>query len=120
MQIILDLPEDMSSQINGLEAHLPQALAIGLEELKSRPQEGFNGLAEVLNFLAGLPTPDEVLALRPSVQLQAQIDQLSEKYKAQSLTPQDALLWKQYEYLERIVRKAKATAYAKRAEQTVA
>lgn len=100
MQITLDLPEDLLTEISGLEQQLPEVIALGVDELKSRPQEGFNGFAEIMEFLANLPTPEEVLSLRPSVSLQAQIDQLSERYKAEALSAKEALLWKQYEYLE--------------------
>ena len=118
MQITLDLPEDLFSKISGLEAQIPEVLALGLDELTARPQEGVNGFSEVMNFLANLPTPEEVLALRPSPGLQTQIDQLSDRYKAESLSKQEALLWKQYEYLEHVVRTAKARAYLKLQEQT--
>lgn len=117
MQITLDLPEELLNKINGLEEQLPEVLALGLDELTSRPQEGFNGFAEVLEFLANLPTPQGVLELSPSANLQAQIDQLSERFKAEALTAQDKLLWKQYEYLEHVVRMAKARAYLKLQEQ---
>lgn len=120
MQITLDLPEDLVGQISGLEAQLPEALALGLGELTSRPHDGFSGFSEVLEFLADLPTPQEVLALRPSESLQAQIDQLSEQNKAQTLTTQGMLLWKQYEYLEHVVRMAKARAYLKLQDQASA
>lgn len=33
-------------------------------------KDGFNGIAEVLEFLATLPTPEEIIALRPSKTLQ--------------------------------------------------
>ena len=120
MQVTLDLPEDLLSKISGLEEQLPEALSLGLDELTSRPQEGFSGFAEVLEFLADLPMPEEVLALRPSAGLQTQIDRLSELHKADSLTAQDTLLWKQYEYLEHVVRMAKARAYLKIQNQTSA
>ena len=113
MQITLDLSEDLARKMSGLEEQLPQALALGLDELASRPQEGFKGFVEVLEFLANLPSPEEVLALRPSEMLQAQIDQLAEKHKAEALTASETLLWKQYEYLEHVVRMAKARAYLK-------
>ncbi len=113
MQITLELSEDLAQKINGLEEKLPQALALGLDELASRPHEGFNGFVEVLEFLANLPSPEEVLVLRPSDSLQAQIDQLAETHKSGALTAQETLLWKQYEYLEHVVRMAKARAYLK-------
>jgi hypothetical protein len=118
MQITLDLPEDILSQMSGLESQIPQVLALGLHELSSRPREGFNGFAEVFEFLANLPTPEEVLALRPSSMFQAQVDRLSEKHKAHALTSEEALFWKQYEYLEHVVRMAKARAYLRIQDQT--
>ena len=113
MQIILDISEELINQTGSSEQHLSQALELGLHELKARPQEGFSGFSEVLEFLANLPTPEEILAMRPSKSLQTQIDRLSDGYQAQTLTPQEQQLWQQYEYLEHIIRMAKAKAYLK-------
>jgi hypothetical protein len=113
MQITLDIPEALLSRLNALDQSLPQVFELGLDELSARPQPGFTGFAEVLEFLANLPTPEEILALRPSETLQAQIDQLAEKHKAEALTSQEKQLWQQYEYLEHVVSMAKAKAYLK-------
>ncbi|MBD1843288.1 hypothetical protein H6F89_07710 [Cyanobacteria bacterium FACHB-63] len=113
MQITIDLPEALLTKLNALEQSLPQVLELGINELSARPQPGFTGFAEVLEFLANLPTPEEILALRPSETLQTQIDQLAEKHKAEALTPQEQQLWQQYEYLEHLVSMAKAKAYLK-------
>lgn len=115
MQITLDIPEELLAKLRALNQNLPQILEIGVNELLARPQAGFTGFAEVLDFLANLPipTPEEILRLRPSPDLQAQIDRLSEKYQAQDLTPAEQQLWQQYEYLEHVIRMAKAKAYAK-------
>jgi uncharacterized protein YbaP (TraB family) len=120
MQITLDLSEDLARRVSGLEERLPEALALGLDELAARPREGFNGVVEVLEFLASLPSPQEVMLLRPSVSLQGQIDQLAEKHKSQVLSAQETLLWKQYEFLEHVVRMAKARAYLRLQEQASA
>jgi hypothetical protein len=66
MQITLDISEELFTKLGRLDQNLPQVLELGLNELLSRPQEGFTGFAEVLNFLANLPSPEEILALRPS------------------------------------------------------
>jgi hypothetical protein len=113
MQITVDIPEELFAKLGTLDQNLPQILELGANELLARPQTGFTGFAEVLDFLANLPTPEEILNLRPSPQLQAQIDRLSEKYQAQDLTPTEHQLWQQYEYLEHVIRMAKAKAYAK-------
>lgn len=69
--------------------------------------------AEVLEFLATLPTPEEIIALRPSEALQAQISNLLEKNRTQGLTPAEEQVWEQYQYLEHLIRMAKAKAYLK-------
>lgn len=120
MQITLDIPEELLTKLNALEQSLPQVLELGLDELTARPKAGFTGFSEVIEFLANLPTPEEILALRPSETLQAQIDRLSEKYKAETLTPQEKQLWQQYEYLEHIISRAKAKAYLKLRSQATA
>jgi hypothetical protein len=113
MHITLDIPEELFAKLGRLNQSASQVLELGVNELIARPQPGFTGFAEVLDFLANLPTPEEILALRPSPTLQAQIDRLSEKYQAQDLTPAEQQLWQQYEYLEHIFRIAKAKAYLK-------
>jgi hypothetical protein len=113
MQITVEIPDELLTKLGKLDQNLPQILELGANELLSRPQEGFTGFAEVLNFLADLPTPEEILNLRPSPVLQSQIDRLSEKYQAQDLTSAEQQLWQQYEYLEHVVRMAKAKAYLK-------
>ena len=113
MQIMDDIAEELITELGSSQQHLSQALELGLQELKARPQEGFSGFAEVLEFLANLPTPEEILLLRPSQTLQAQIDRLSAAYQNQTLTPQEQQLWQQYEYLEHIIRMVKAKAYLK-------
>jgi len=53
------------------------------------------------------------LALRPSETLQAQITALLDKNRSEGLTPNEELAWEQYQYLEHLVRIAKAKAYLK-------
>ncbi len=113
MQITLDIPEELFTKLGLLDQSVSQVLELGVNELVARPQPGFTGFAEVLDFLANLPTPEEILALRPSPSLQDQIDRLSEKYQTQDLSPAEQQIWQQYEYLEHVIRIAKAKAYLK-------
>jgi hypothetical protein len=113
MQITLNLPDDLASQLSSLEDKLPQILQLGLRELNAGAQVGFTGAAEVLEFLAALPSPEEIIALRPSETLQTQIDYLLEKNRTQGLTIEEEQSWQQYQYLEHLVRIAKAQALVK-------
>ncbi|WP_017302196.1 hypothetical protein [Nodosilinea nodulosa] len=113
MQITLDLPDDLAFQLGAVQNKLPEILKLGLRELNASPGEGFSGIADILEFLAELPTPDEILALRPTPELQTQISELLEKNRSNGLDADEERLWQSYEYLEHIVRMAKAKAYIK-------
>lgn len=113
MIVTLNIPEDLASQLNPVEDKLPQILELGLRELNATAQFGFEGAADVLEFLANLPTPEETLALRPSQSLQERISTLLEKNRATGLSETEEQEWKQYEYLEHLVRIAKAKAHLK-------
>lgn len=118
MQITLELPDDLVSQLSSLEDKLPQILQLGLRELNAGAQVGFTGAAEVLEFLATLPSPEEIITLRPSETLQTQINHLLEKNRTQGLTAEEEQSWQQYQYLEHLVRLAKAQALIKLKQRT--
>ena len=111
--ITLSLPDDLASQIRAQEQQLPKILELGLRELNAGAQSGFDGAADVLELLAALPTPEEILNLRPSLRLSARLTELIEKSRAGEMTPVDEEEWERYEYLEHLVRMAKAAAQLK-------
>lgn len=97
MQVTFDLPDDVAIQLHSVEDKLPQILALGLREFKAITQEGFSGIAEVLKFLASLPNPEAIIALRPTEALQAQLSLLLEKNRTGGLTPDEEKLWQHYQ-----------------------
>ena len=113
MQISLDIPDELALRLNPLQDQLPQILEMGLREWNADAQSGFSGLAEVLEFLATLPAPEEILALKPSATLQQSIQEMLEKSKTVGLTVEEERSWQQYEYVEHLVRIAKAKALLK-------
>jgi len=113
MEITLEIPDELATQLTDLENQLPEILKIGLDKLHSQSQSGFEDFSDVLEVLVGFPTPEEVLALRPSKKLQLRIDELLEKNRANNLLPEEQKEWDQYAYLEHIVRMAKIKATAK-------
>jgi hypothetical protein len=113
VEITLTLPEELVQRLRPVEKNLPQILELGIRAWNSRGQATFSGLNDILETLASLPTPEEILALRPSVVLQEQIEVLLEKNQSGSLSPEDQLAWEQYQYAEHLVRLAKARAALK-------
>src|ERR1700676_100819 len=111
--ITLSLPDDLVSQIRAQQQQLPRILELGLRELNAGGQSGFDGAADVLELLAALPAPEEILKLRPSPRLSARVAELVEKSRAGAMTPLDEEEWERYEYLEHLVRMAKASARLK-------
>ncbi len=113
MQITIDVPDDLASRLSPIQDKVPQILELGLREFNASAQAGLIGVAQVLEILAGLPSPEEVLALRPSEEMQGQLDELLAKSKDAGLSPGEELQWQQYEYVEHLVRMAKAQALLK-------
>ena len=109
----LEIPDDLAQRLEPLSSHMPQILMLGLREFQATSQSGFPGAANILEFLAGLPTPQEILALRLADDAQNRVEVLIEKSRNSGLTPDEEAEWQQYEYLEHLVRIAKAKARAK-------
>jgi hypothetical protein len=113
MQILVDVPDELGLRLAPMHEQLPQILELGLRGLNANSQQGFSGLADILEFLAGLPSPQEILALKPSADLQAEVQRLIEKTKGQGLSEEEERRWQQYEYIEHLMRMAKAKALLK-------
>ena len=111
--ITVKVPDDLASQILAQERQLPRILELGLRERNAGGQSGFDGAADVLELLAALPTPEEILKLRPSPRLSARVAEIVEKNRTGVMTPRDEEDWERYEYLEHLVRMAKAAAQMK-------
>jgi hypothetical protein len=111
--ITLEIPDELAQQLSPLADRLPHILELGLREFNAAAQPGFPGAAEVLEFLAGLPSPEEMLALRPAPKLQTRIEALLDKNRTGGLSQAEEQEWTHYQYLEHLVRLAKAKALQK-------
>ena len=111
--IILEIPDELAQRLRPLEDRLPRILELGLRELSASARPGFPGASALMEFLATLPTPDEILTLRPSEALQSRVSELLEKNRSTGMTSAEEEEWQEYEYLEHLVRMAKARALVK-------
>lgn len=112
----MNIPQELASRLQPLQGQIQQILELGIRELNAKKQPGFKGTSDVLEFLAGLPTPEEILNLRPSEQMQTRINELLDKNRAHGLTQDEQVEWEQYQYIEHLVRTAKAKAHMKMKE----
>ena len=109
----LTVPDELAERLRNREDRLPQILELGLRELDAEAQGRFEGAAEVLEFLAGLPTPEEILNFRPPELLARRVTRLIEKHRAGALTSREEEEWENFSFLEHLVRVAKTKAYLK-------
>ncbi|MBW4654692.1 MAG: hypothetical protein KME20_16880 [Kaiparowitsia implicata GSE-PSE-MK54-09C] len=100
-------------RLNPLADQLPEILELGLREWIASGQAEFSGLADVLEFLAALPSAEEILILKPTEALQQQVTDLLTKAETVGLTDTEEQWWQHYEYAEHLVRIAKARALLK-------
>jgi hypothetical protein len=114
MDLTLTIPEELAIRLRGLQDRLPEILELGLREWLSAPP-GYAGLNDVLEILARLPSPDEVLALRPTTILQNRVEELLEKNRGCGLSDDEQRDWDRYKYVEHLVRMAKARARQRQA-----
>ena len=116
--ITLQLPDELARRLRGHEDRLPEILELGLRDINADSQAGFDGATEVLEMLASLPSPQEVMALRPSAPLSARVEELLGKNRDAGLNAAEQREWERYEYLEHLVRMAKANASRRLSESS--
>ena len=105
------LPDEIARKVRPVEAELVRIIEYGMSELNSRNETEFGGIASLLEKLADLPGPEEVMALRPSAALQSRMTELLARNRASGgLTSQEKKDLGQLQYLEHIVRMAKGKA----------
>jgi hypothetical protein len=113
MPITLTIDDPLAQKLQPYGAKIEEIIDLGIREWQARAEAGYPGLNSVLEKLASLPTPEEVMALRPGATLQNRIDALLEKNRTTGWSDDDKREWGQYQYVEHLVRLAKARAAAK-------
>ncbi|NKB69998.1 MAG: hypothetical protein GKR89_23230 [Candidatus Latescibacteria bacterium] len=113
MKISVEVPEELALQLHDLESQLPQILDLGVRAVQLAAKPQYNGIVQVLEILASLPGPEEIVQLRPSAALQKRVDELLDKSRAGGLSAAEETEWAQYQLLEHLVRIAKARATMK-------
>lgn len=109
-QITIEVPDELGEQIESHRDRLPEILERGLRELLAERTGKFQDEQEIMAVLASQPTPEEVLAIEPSHELQVRVRELLEKNKRTQLSSSEEAELERYLTLEHLVRLAKAHA----------
>lgn len=118
MQITLEVPDRLGEQLQQLGDLLPEALDCALQELLSTETLPYQDEHQIVELLASQPSPEAILAIRPTPALQTRMNELLARHKSDTLSRSEEVELDRYLLLEHWVRLAKAHAY--RRLQTVA
>ena len=113
-QITIDIPDDLAQRLQPFQAQLPQMLELGLQEFQSQQRSSdFLDEQAIIALLTSQPTPEQILAIRPSAAFQTRVSDLLAHSKAGTLTAQGEAELERYLTLEHLVRLAKTQALAR-------
>lgn len=113
MTLTLNLPDELAAFLPKEDSKLLAVFTAGLERLRDAQRGEVQQLSDIVETLAGLPSPQEVMALRPSAQLAERTDRLLAKNRETGLTKDEQAEWDEIMQVEHLVRVAKAKAAAK-------
>ncbi|MEQ8973570.1 MAG: hypothetical protein RIE73_24665 [Coleofasciculus sp. C1-SOL-03] len=103
-KITLEVPDDLKEQLVQVGDRLPELLALSLQQ----PPLPAHIYHYILNFLASQPTPEAILAFRPTPEMQTRLKTLLVRSKAGELTPSEQQELDEYERIEHIIVMLKA------------
>ena len=111
MQWTVTIPDELATRLQPVGDRLPQILKLGCASCR-RPPRLSPDLPTSFKALARLPSPQEVLALRPSPALQERIDALLAKNRESGLSDSERLDWQRFQYVEHLVRMRRAQQHS--------
>ena len=97
--ITVDIPDELSNQLALVRDRLPELLALSLQQ----PAVPAHIYREILDFLASQPTPDEIMAFRPTPEMQQRLATLLTRSQAGQLLPAEQAELDEFERIEHVL-----------------
>jgi hypothetical protein len=117
VEITVRVPDALGHELQQVRHRLPEVLARGLREVLAESQTSYGDERTIIDVLASQPTPEEILALHPSPELQARVSDLLARKKQSGLDARETAELDRYLLLEHLVRLAKGRALQRLHEQ---
>lgn len=108
--ITIEISNDLAQKLRPVQNRLPEIIEIGLREVTSSKSYFHN---EVIDFLANGPSPEEIIAFRPSEKSVVRVQELLEKNENGSLSPTEKIELDRYEEINYLMTLVKARARKK-------
>ena len=115
--LTIEVPDSLGRALEQLHDRLPELLERGLREITAEAKSPAHDEQTIIAVLASQPTPEQILAIRPSAELQRRVRELQERSSAGALTAQERSELDRALLLEHLVRLAKANAYQRLSQQ---
>ncbi len=110
VDITIRVPDELGRQLERVRDRLPEVLERGLREILTESDSDFGDADAIIAVLASQPTPEQVLAIRPSAEMQAPASDLLAQSRDGASSRADEAALEKYLVLEHLVRLAKARA----------
>ena len=111
VEITIQVPDALRQQLERFRERLPEVLERGLREMLAEGRGDFQDENAIIELLTSQPTPEQVLDIHPSPELQARVSELLHRNKKGELARHEEAELERYLMLEHLVRLAKAHAY---------
>jgi hypothetical protein len=95
----LEVPEKLSEKLTQLGDRLPELLALSLEQ----PPLPTRVYQYILDFLVSNPTSEQILAFRPTAEMQERMQTLLRRSKLGELNPTEQKELDEYERIEHLM-----------------
>jgi hypothetical protein len=97
--ITIDIPDELSAQLAQVRDRIPELLVLSLQQ----PAVPAHIYREILDFLASQPTPEEIVAFRPTPEMQARLTTLLDRSRAGLLSPAEHAELNEFERIEHVL-----------------
>ena len=97
--LTLEIPDDLMEQLNPIRDQLPELLRRCLHP-STLPAQVYR---YILDFLASQPTPEQIAAFRPTLDMQARLKYLLGCNAEGTITPEESQELDEYEQIEHLI-----------------
>lgn len=108
-QITLEIPDELWEKLEPMSDRLPELLALSLEQ----PPLPARIYQYILDFIASKPTPEEIIAFRPTPEMEERLKSLLERNKVGKITAAESKELDEYERIQHLMIMLKAGVFSK-------
>ena len=107
MQLTIEVPNELGQRLKPLRDRWVEILELGLRQIAPA---GYSLHQEVIEFLARGPSPEEIIAFKPSEEAVERVNELLDRNRAGTLTSEERAELEQYKNLDILISLVKARA----------